>query len=303
MSRANSLLFVVRPPVLVLAVAMLFSGCGPSTSSQETGKSESALAKVDGKPISEDEVLLSIEMLPDAPRISLTHDSDALRRYIEEYAHKEMIYREALKQGIDKDPAVRRLVAAAEKTIVTQRMLEKALADKVKVTDEDLKKYFEEHKDEFTGEDQMTLAHIQFDSLKAAQDAAARLARGEDFAKLAQTLSTDPMSKDKGGLLGTVERSKAPSEFIEALATMKKGDVSAPIKTQHGYHLVKLLDVQPGRLVAFEGVRDPLRRFLAQEKQHQALEAYIASLKKDYKVELNAPEIERFVQTTVMPKK
>lgn len=303
MSYANALLLALRPTVLVLAAAMLLGACGPSTSSQEAGKSETALAKVDGKPISVDEVRLSIEMLPDAPRISLTHDKEALRRYVEEYAHKEMIYREALKQGIDKDPEVRRLVAAAEKTIVTQYMLDKTLADKVKVTDADLKKYFEEHKDEFTAEDQLTLAHIQFDSLKAAQEAAARLARGEDFAKLAQALSTDPMSKDKGGLLGTVERSKAPPEFLEVLAKMKKGEVSAPIKTQHGYHLVKLLDVQPGRLVAFEGVRDPLRRFLAQEKQHQALEAYIAGLKKDYKVELNAAEIDRFVQATVTPKK
>lgn len=303
MQHANNMRYRFRPVLAALLAAALLNGCGPSSSPPETGTGGAVLAQVDGKPISTEEVRLSIDMLPEAPRISLTHDKEALRRYVEEYAHKEMIYREALKQGIDKDPEVRRLVAAAEKTIVTQRMLDKTLADKVRVTDADLKKYFEAHKDEFTAEDQLTLAHIQFDSLKAAQEAAARLARGEDFSKLAQTLSTDPMSKDKGGLLGTVERSKAPPEFIEALATMKKGEVSAPIKTQHGYHLVKLLDVQPGKLVAFEGVRDPLRRFLAQEKQHQALEAYIASLKKAYKVELNAAEIDRFVQTTVTPKK
>lgn len=303
MQDANSLLSTPRRACLVLLAAVLMPGCGPSTPSEEAGKGGAVLAQVDGKPITSDEVQLSIAMLPDAPRISLTHDKDALRRYVEEYAHKEMIYREALKQGVDKDPEVRRLVAAAEKTIITQRMLDKTLADKVRVTDADLKRYFEEHKDEFTGEDQLTLAHIQFDSLKAAQDAAARLARGEDFAALAQRLSTDKMSKDKGGLLGTVARSKAPPEFIAALAAMKKGEVSAPIKTPHGYHLVKLLEVQPGQLVAFDGVREPLRRFLAQEKQHQALEAYIAALKKDYKVEMNTAEIERFVQATATPKK
>lgn len=289
--------------LLPLLTAAILFGCGPSAPTKEEGKSGAILAKVNGQTVRTDDVRLSIDLLPDAPRISLTHDKEALRRYVEEYAHKEMIYREALKKGIDKDPEVRRLVAAAEKTYIVQRMLDTTLADKAKVTDEDLKKYFEEHKDEFTAEDRLTLAHIQFDSLKAAQEALSRLKRGEDFAALAQALSTDAMSKDKGGLLGTVERSKAPQEFAEVLAGMKKGDVSAPVKTQQGYHLVKLMDLQSGQLVAFEGVREPLGRFLAQEKQRKALEEYIASLKKDYKMELNPAEIDRFVQATATPKK
>jgi peptidyl-prolyl cis-trans isomerase C len=289
--------------LLTLLCGAILYGCGPSGPPQETSKRGAILAKVDGQTVLADDVRLSIDMLPDAPRISLTHDKEALRRYVEEYAHKEMIYREALKKGIDKDPEVRRLVAAAEKTYIVQRMLDTTLADKAKVTDADLKKYFEEHKDEFTAEDRLTLAHIQFDNLKAAEEARSRLKRGEDFAALARALSTDALSRDKGGLLGTVERSKAPPEFSEALADMKKGDVSAPVKTRHGYHLVKLMDVEPGKLVAFEGVREPLRQFLAQEKQRKALEDYIASLKKDYKVELNTAEIDRFVQATATPKK
>lgn len=298
----TALLTIPRWSWLVLAAALTY-GCGPSAPSPEKGDRGGVLAKVDDKPITVEEVQYSIDMLPDAARISLTHDKEALRRYVEEYAHKEMIYREALKRGIAKDPEVRRQIAAAEKTIVTQRMLDKTLADKIKVTDADLKQYFEEHKAEFTGEDQLTLAHIQFDSLQAAQDAARRLARGEDFAALALELSTDPMSRDKGGRLGTVGRSKAPPEFMDALAKMKKGEVSPPIKTQHGYHLVRLLEVQPGKLIAFEGVREPLRQYLAQERQHQALTAYIASLKKDYAVEMNPAEIDLFVQRVARVRK
>lgn len=214
--------------------AVVLTACGPAAGPQQEAGQGPVLARVDDQAISAEDLQASLALLPEPARIGMLNNKETLRRYVEEYAHKEIIYREALKQGVDKDPEVRRQLAAAERSIVTQRMLEKTLANKTRVTDDDMKKYFETHKDEFTAEDRWTLAHIQFDSLKAAQDAAERLKRGEDFAALAQALSTDPMSKDKGGLLGTVERSKAPPEFIQALAAMKKGEVSAPIKTQHG---------------------------------------------------------------------
>ncbi|MDW8323911.1 MAG: peptidyl-prolyl cis-trans isomerase [Burkholderiales bacterium] len=288
---------------VTLSAAGLLAACGPASPPEQAVDGGPVLAKVDGQAIHADELALSLTLMPEPARIALLNDKEALRRYVEEYAHKEMIYREALKQGMDKDPQVRRQVALAEKSIITQRMLEKVIADQTKVTDADIRKYFDEHKDEFTTEERWTLAHIQFATLKDAQAAAQRLARGEDFAQLALELSTDTMSKHKGGQLGTVERSKAPPEFAQVLAGMKKGEVSPPIKTQHGYHLVKLVDVQPGGLMAFEGVREPLRQFLAQEKQRQALEAYIQSLKKEHKVELQPSEIDRFVQANAIPKK
>ncbi len=292
-----------RYRLTAMLVTVVLTACGPAAGPQQEAGQGPVLARVDDQAIRAEDIQASLALLPEPARIGMLNNKETLRRYVEEYAHKEIIYREALKQGVDKDPEVRRQLAAAERSIVTQRMLEKTLADKTRVTDDDMKKYFEAHKDEFTAEDRWTLAHIQFDSLKAAQDAAARLARGEDFAKLAQALSTDPMSKDKGGLLGTVERSKAPPEFIQALAAMKKGEVSAPIKTQHGYHLVKLVDIQPGGLVAFEGVREPLRQFLTQEKYRQALDEYLTTLKKNHKVELQTAEINRFAETHTLVKK
>lgn len=286
-----------RHKLTVVLVAFALSACGPSSAPMNERSTGPVLAKVDDLAIHAEDIQASLALLPEPARIGILNNTETLRRYVEEYAHKEILYREAVRQGVDKDPEVRRQIAAAEKSIVTQRLLEKTLQDKVKVTEEDMKKYFEEHKDEFTAEDRWTLAHIQFDSLKAAQEAAARLGRGEDFAALARSLSTDVMSKDKGGVLGTVERSKAPPEFVQALTGRKKGEVSAPIKTQHGYHLVKLVDVQPGGLVAFEGVREPLRQYLTEEKYRRALETYLAALKQNHKVELQAAEIDRFSET------
>lgn len=280
----------------VLAASAVLGGCGPSSSPGGGEKTAPALIEIDGHAISAQDIRTSIELLPDAPRIALLNDPEALRRYIEEYAHKEMIYREALEQGVDKHEPLRRRLAATEKTLITQYMLDLTLADKVKVTDADLKRYFEEHKQEFTAEDRLKLAHIQFASLADAEAAAARLKRGEDFATLAAELSTDALSKDKGGLLGSVERSKAPSEFAAALAKMRKGEISPPLQSQHGYHLVKLLDIEAGGLVAFDGVREPLRQFLREEKQRKALEEYITTLKKDYGIKLRQAEIERFLK-------
>ncbi len=289
--------------VLLSVAFVTLAGCGQSRQEAQDKAAAGVLFKIDGHGVQAADVRASIEMLPEAPKTALLKDAETLRRFVEEYANKELLYLEALKQGLDKDAEVRRRVAAAEKTILTQYLLDKQLADKVKVTDAEIKKYIEENKDQFTAEEQLKIAHIQFASLKDAQAARARLARGEDFAALAQELSQDPMSRGSGGLLGTVERSKAPPQFAAALAKMKKGEVSDPIRTEHGYHLVKLLDVVPGGMVAIDPIREPLRQFLAQEKQHQALEELVGSLRKRYKLESNPAEIERFVTTTLTEKK
>jgi len=129
------------------------------------------------------------------------------------------------------------------------------LAKNVVVTDEQVKKQFEQNTKAFVAKTERQAAHILLegaDAEKRAQDIKAKLAAGEDFAKLATELSADAGSKGQGGDLGFSSGDAFPEEFEAALATLKVGEVSAPVKTDSGIHLIKLLAERGSNAPTFE---------------------------------------------------
>ena len=140
-----------------------------------------------------------------------------------------------------------------------------ALASKVHVDDAQLKTYYDEQKaktpERYTQPEQRRVRHILFQvpdpkddaAVKAKAEAALKRAQsGEDFAKLAQDLSQDPGSAKSGGDLGWAERSRYVAPFADAAFGMKEGEIKGPVKTQFGYHILKLDGIQPTAVKTFE---------------------------------------------------
>ena len=140
-----------------------------------------------------------------------------------------------------------------------------ALATKVHVDDAQLKTYYDEQKaktpERFTQAEQRRVRHILFQVADPKDDAAAkgkaeaalkRAQSGEDFGKLAQELSQDTGSAKNGGDLGWAERSRYVGPFADAAFSMKEGEIKGPIKTQFGYHILKLDGIQPVAVKSFE---------------------------------------------------
>jgi peptidyl-prolyl cis-trans isomerase D len=139
------------------------------------------------------------------------------------------------------------------------------LATKVHVDDAQLKTYYDEQKaktpERFTQAEQRRVRHILFQVADPKDDAAAkakaeaalkRAQSGEDFGKLAQELSQDSGSAKNGGDLGWAERSRYVGPFADAAFSMKEGEIKGPIKTQFGYHILKLDGIQPVAVKSFE---------------------------------------------------
>lgn len=122
----------------------------------------------------------------------------------------------------------------------------------IEVNDEDLLNFYEEEKDRFTTEEERQAQHILLDSEKKAKEVADLLAQGGDFAQLAQTHSQDDGSKDQGGDLGFFTIGVMTPEFEEKAFSMKVGELSAPIKTEFGYHIIKLVAIHPVNVKAFD---------------------------------------------------
>ncbi|MEX2474185.1 SurA N-terminal domain-containing protein [Marinobacter sp.] len=146
-----------------------------------------------------------------------------------------------------------------------------ALAETVEVSDQDLKAYYDERASELAAEERRA-AHILIedgDDASATMDTIQqRLDDGEAFANLAEEFSADSMSAAEGGDLGFAERGVYDEAFDEALFNLDGGQVSEPVTTSFGVHLIKLLDVRKADVPSFEELEDELRRELA-ERQAQ----------------------------------
>ena len=105
------------------------------------------------------------------------------------------------------------------------------------VTDEEIKNYYEDNKDQFAKRD---ASHILVEDEKTAKEIKEKLDNGEDFAKLAKEYSKDSANAENGGNLGTFSKGQMVKEFEDAVFNLKEGEISNPVKTQFGYHIIKL---------------------------------------------------------------
>ncbi len=149
------------------------------------------------------------------------------------------------------------------------------LMDRVSVSDEEIRRYYEEHKDLYTVPEERRVAHILISVPEDGDDAEAKakaekiyqeLKQGADFAELAKKYSDDPGSADQGGDLGYIEKGMLDPQFDEVAFALPEGEISEPVKTEFGYHIIKVLDVKPGQVKPLDEVRDEIARELKREK-------------------------------------
>ncbi|MBX9924764.1 MAG: peptidyl-prolyl cis-trans isomerase, partial [Hyphomicrobiaceae bacterium] len=107
------------------------------------------------------------------------------------------------------------------------------------------------------------------DSEDKAKEIADKLGKGGDFAALAKENSKDPGSKDDGGMLGFFGRGQMVPAFEEAVFKLKKGEVSPPVKSQFGFHIIKLEDRREKKLPSFDEVKDRILNSMIQQKAQE----------------------------------
>jgi len=151
------------------------------------------------------------------------------------------------------------------------------LKGNLKVTDQEIADYYDTHSEEFRTDGQVHARHIlvktdtrsDAEAKALADSILARIAKGEDFAALAKQYSDDPGSKDKGGDLGYFGKGQMVPEFENAAFSLPAGEVSEPIKSMYGYHLIQALDQRPAGLQPLAEVAGTIRNTLLDEKAGQ----------------------------------
>ncbi len=136
----------------------------------------------------------------------------------------------------------------------------------VTVTEDDLQGFYAENKDRYVAPERRQARHILLKTEQEANAVLGRLKAGEDFATLAKSLSQDTGSKDSGGDLGLSERSAFVKPFADAVFTMAQGETRGPIKTDFGFHVIRLDGIAAGGTRAFADVRGELEQELRRDR-------------------------------------
>lgn len=151
------------------------------------------------------------------------------------------------------------------------------------VTEVQMQAYYKEHQDEFTA-DEVTAQHILVEDEALADEILAKLKNGADFAEMAAQYSIDDSNKDNGGSLGTFGRGQMVTEFENAAFALEVGELSDPVKTEFGYHIILVTDKNQGAQT-YDEVKEMIGTTLENTALSAAYEAKIAELRETYGVE------------------
>ena len=185
---------------------------------------------------------------------------------------------------------------------VAMTVIDREVKDKVAITDAQVKEFYDKNSNRFEQPEQVRASHILVSSvdsatraelpaaeLKKKKDLAdkvlARAKKGEDFAKLAKEFSEDPGSKDKGGEY-TFPRGQMVKEFEETAFALKANEVSGLVKTQFGWHIIKLSEKKPATKLKIDEVKADIKKALAGMESDKQMPLYLEKLKKDAAVEV-----------------
>ena len=260
------------------------------TSCAKEGKQkEGYVAKIDSKVISKEDVKAQMKMLPE---IAIQHfqGPEGLTKFVDELVKKEMLYLEAQKRGMDKDKEFQKKVEEFKKITLINDLLDKEIEHSPKVTDEDIKGYYEKNKEDFLINKQIRISHIFIKTEDELNQVKQRIDKGEDFAKIASEMSADKASSKVGGDIGFIKKGELAPELENVVFTMRKGQVSAPVKVKDGFRIIKVTDIK-GNLVEFDKVKGLINQRLIAEKQRESFEKFMEKIKKNYKIDINKDEI------------
>ena len=160
----------------------------------------------------------------------------------------------------------------------------KSVIDKVKVTDADIQAYYDNHKAQYMQPESREVRHILVKKKALADELYAKLKNGADFAQLARKYTQDEASKAEGGNF-IAYKGKTVEPFDKFVFAAKTGDLSKPIKTEFGWHVIEVLsEVKPAATQSLAEAKDAISSTLLQQQQNQALQAWVKDAQSKYEV-------------------
>jgi peptidyl-prolyl cis-trans isomerase C len=239
------------------------------------------LAKVNGAEIRQSDVALAEEEL--GPSLAQMDPATKKENVLAFLIDMKIVAKAAEDKKIEDRPDFKARLAFTRNRLLMDNLL--AAEGKAATTDEAMKKVYEEAAKQIEGEQEVHARHILVETEDEAKAIEAELKKGADFAELARQKSTDPGASE-GGDLGYFPKEDMVPEFADAAFKLDKEQISEPVHTRFGWHVIKVEDKRERQVPAFDQVRDQLATHLVRKSQAEL----ITKLRADAKVErLEAP--------------
>ena len=226
------------------------------------------LAEVNGKKIYRNDVISFMQNIEGGARFQ---NEEGIKVLTDEMVNQEIVLADAYKNKLDNDEEFKNELNLVKENMLKNYAMHK-IFESVNPTEDDLKGYYEANKELVIPQKTYTASHILVDDEQKANDIYDEIEEGLDFKEAAKKYSKDP-SAASGGSLGTFPKGVMVKEFQDGLDSLEVGEISKPVKSQFGYHLIKLEDVNSAEDKPFEEVRDQVyQTYLMVKRQEKYLE-------------------------------
>jgi parvulin-like peptidyl-prolyl isomerase len=216
-------------------------------------------------------------------KIKVSNDEYALKlAEIKKSFPSEEKFNEALKkEGLTE----KSLEEIMKKQILIQKVSDKITAG-IEIPESEIKDYYDKNLDLFKEPEQVKARHILVKTEKEANDILSKLKTGSSFEELAKQYSTDKTNKDQGGDLGWISKGQMAPEFENAAFSLEKGKLSDPVKTQYGFHIIRIDDKKAAEQKSFDTVKVQVAQTLKTQKQREKFQIWVEGVKKKSKIEI-----------------
>lgn len=211
-------------------------------------------------------------------------DTPELRKVVrEELINRELLAQEAVRRGLAKKPEVSTQLEVTRQDILATALLRDLTRGKT-VSDEDMRKEYDQLKEKLGGREYRA-RHILVENEDEARQIIAQLKQGASFEKLAAEKSKDPGSKSRGGELGWGPAGQYVKPFGDALARLKKGQMTeAPVQSPFGWHVIRVDDERAAQIPSFEQLKPTLQQRMQQQLARQTYEKAVSDLRAKAKI-------------------
>lgn len=268
----------------VMAVIVMMAWRSMAGAQEAKNEKNNVLARVGDVEIKEqnvDDIINSLD-----PQQRMYYENEQGRKAIlDELINLEVFARWAKDNNLEKDPVFMERLENIKRELLRQTAVEKMLS-KAAVTEKEAKDYYAVHLTEFNIPAQMRASHI----LVASEEEAKKIREEIETKKLSfeeavEKYSTCPSKQQKGDL-GYFQGDQVVPEFSKATEALKKGEISAPVQSQFGWHIIRLEDKKPASLKSFEDVKGQIEANILKDKRSKIYLEETERLRKEYKVEI-----------------
>jgi len=264
-----------------------------------SAKDDDVVAKIGDRKITISEFNKMLGYLDSEKQKLIEKNPQLKENLLQQYIQGIVISKLAKKKGFDKNPELKEQLEMIKDNYIAIEYLKKEVTNKVGVSEEDIKAYYESHKDEFKTPEMVRSRHILIKTDPSASDNDKKKARGkaeeilkkikagEDFAKLASDVSDDTGSKPKGGELGFFPKGRMVKSFEDAAFSLKPGEVSGIVETQFGYHIIKVEEKKEPGMEPFDTAKEKIKQKLLQERTKTKVTEFIEKAMKEANIEVH----------------